>query len=198
MRIVNKDEWEQNRHSLSKELKRGVFIYPTDSIYGLGCDATKPGLVQRIRELKNSTTQPFSVIAPSKEWIYENCEVTPAAQRWVEQLGGEVVVDGEPKAVSLVLKLKNPSAVAGNVLQGYDSLSVRMPNHWFTGVVSDLGVPVVTTSANPTGGNFMTSLDDLHEKIRQGAELCIYEGEKKGTPSTLVHLDKGQVQIRKR
>ena len=122
MRVVNKAEFEQSKHSLLKELKKNVFIYPTDSIYGIGCDATNPELVQKVRELKNSTTQPFSVIAPNKEWIHNNCEVSEEAKDWVEQLGNDITINDEPKAVSLILKLKNPKAVAINVLQAYDSL----------------------------------------------------------------------------
>ena len=189
MRVLSKEELEQHKHSMLKELKQSVFIYPTDSIYGIGCDATNPTLVEKVRELKNSTLQPFSVIAPSKEWVYEHCDVTEKAKEWVEQLGGPVIIDGKPCAVSLVLKLKNKEAVASNVLQGKDTLSVRIPDHWFSSYVSKLGAPIVTTSANPTGGEFMTSLDDLHPRLKAGVTHCIYEGEKKGSPSTLVHLD---------
>ncbi|MBD3209206.1 Sua5/YciO/YrdC/YwlC family protein [Candidatus Woesearchaeota archaeon] len=198
MRVINKDEFKQQKHTLTKELKNNVFIYPTDSIYGVGCDATNKELVQKVRELKNSTLQPFSIIAPSKEWVYEHCDVTPYAEEWVEKLGERVDIDGEEKAISLVLKLKNKGAVAPNVMQGLDTISVRIPNHWFSEFVTHMGVPLVTTSANPTGGDFMTSLEDLHPRMKAGAAYCVYEGPLKSNPSTLVFLDKGKVEFKKR
>lgn len=193
MRAYNKEEFEQHEHTLKKELKKEVFIYPTDSIYGIGCDATNAELVQKVRDLKNSTTQPFSVIAPSKEWIHKYCEVEGEAKEWVDKLGRDIEIEGKKKAVSLVLPLKDKTAVAPNVLQGVKSLSVRMPNHWFTKVAGEIGIPIVTTSANPTGGNIMTSLEDLHEKIKNNVNICIYEGPIKGSPSTLIRLDKKNV-----
>lgn len=198
MRVLNKDELEQQKHSLLKELKQTVFIYPTDSIYGIGCDATNEALVEKVRELKNSTLQPFSVIAPSKEWVYENCDVTPEAKEWVEKLGGPITINDKKYAVSLILNLKNKEAVAANVLQGKETLSVRIPDHWFSAYVTTMDTPVVTTSANPTGGDFMTSLEDLHPRVKAGVTHCIYEGEKLGNPSTLVHLDKKDVELNPR
>lgn len=198
MRVLNKDELEQEKHSLLKELKQTVFIYPTDSIYGIGCDATNPKLVEKVRELKNSTLQPFSVIAPSKAWVYENCDVNQQAKEWVEKLGGLISINEKEYAVSLVLNLKNKDAVASNILQGKNTLSVRIPDHWFAKYVEELGVPIVTTSANPTGGDVMTSLQDLHPRVRAGVTHCIYEGEKAGNPSTLIHLDRKDVEINPR
>ena len=61
-----------------EDIKNGaVFIYPTDTIYGLGCDATNLASVKLIRELKyRDKDKPMSVIAPSVEWIREHCEVS--------------------------------------------------------------------------------------------------------------------------
>ena len=54
-----------NPKEFIEEVKAGkVFIYPTDTLYGLGCDATNPDSVMRIREIKKRSTLPFSVIVP--------------------------------------------------------------------------------------------------------------------------------------
>ncbi len=198
MRLLSREELTQDYPLILKELRTKIFVYPTDTIYGLGCDATNKELVQKIRELKNSSLQPFSIIVPSKKWVYDNCEVTPEAEEWVEKLGGLAEINGQKTPFTLILKLKEPTAVAPNVTQGLKSIGVRMPDHWFSKIVEDLGVPVISTSANPTGGDFMTSIDNLDEKIKEGIDLCVYEGEKKGRPSTLVYLDKGGVSFKKR
>ncbi len=188
--IVTKDELLKSRKTIQTLLKGKIFIYPTDSIYGLGCDATNEKLVQKIRTIKKSNLQPFSIIVPSKEWVYKNCEVGPEQKKYVEKLGKKLVVNGEEHCFTLVLKLKNKSAVAKNVNQGLETIGVRIPDHWFSGVVSNLGVPVITTSANSTGEDFMTSIDDLSPSIKRQVDLIVYEGEKKGHLSIIIHAER--------
>ena len=64
------------KDSLISELIKSIFIYPTDTIYGIGCNAEESKLVEKIREIKNRDKKPFSIIAPSIKWILENCETT--------------------------------------------------------------------------------------------------------------------------
>lgn len=192
MIVVNFDEYNVNRKTILKEIPGSVFVYPTDTIYGIGCNALDEKLVNKIRKLKNSA-QPFSVIVPSKEWIYDNCVVTEEAEEWIRKL---------PGPYTLLLKLKNKKAVCKNV-HNYDMskdviLGVRMPNHWFLSLSYILKIPIVTTSANVTGQNFMTSLEDLDNNMRNNVDYVFYEGPKKGTPSTLVNLAGEHVQIQPR
>jgi tRNA threonylcarbamoyl adenosine modification protein (Sua5/YciO/YrdC/YwlC family) len=183
MIVLNIDEYNLHRKPIQKELKNSLFVYPTDTIYGIGCNATDEKLVQQVRYIKNSQ-QPFSVIVPNKEWIYKNCIVSQEAEEWIRKL---------PGPYTLILPLKNPKAVAKNVYHSNDfiSVGVRMPNHWFLSVVNQLGFPIITTSANVSGSDFMTTLDNLDTCIRNKVDYVFYEGEKKGQPSTLVHLTRG-------
>jgi len=189
MIIVNFDEYNINRKSILRDIPKSVFVYPTDTIYGIGCNALDEKLVSKIRKLKNSN-QPFSVIVPNKEWIYENCVVTEEAEEWIRKL---------PGPYTLLLKLKNKKAVAKNVhnydMNGDVVLGVRMPNHWFLVLSYGTKIPIVTTSANVTGQNFMTSLDDLDSSIRNNVDYIFYDGPKKGNPSTIVHLASGPVKL---
>ena len=71
-KTIRKAELLANVQFYEKKLKEGIFIIPTDTVYGLSCNAKSPKLVENLRKIKKSK-QPFSVIAPSKKWIYENC-----------------------------------------------------------------------------------------------------------------------------
>ncbi len=189
MNIISKEEFLKSKRKYLKLLESSVFIYPTDSVYGIGCDATNKELVQRIRKLKNSNMQPFSVIAPSKKWVYDNCEVTDKQKIYVDKLGSKIKIADKKHCFTIILKLKNKSAVSSNVNQGADTIGIRIPDHWFSEIVAEFGKPIVTTSANPTGENFMTSIDDLNEKIGRGVDFILYEGEKAGFPSTIIQYD---------
>ncbi len=75
MQLLTKEELNERKEEIIEKILNGaIFIYPTDTIYGLGCNAMIDDSVKRIREWKNRET-PFSVIVPNKKWIEENCEV---------------------------------------------------------------------------------------------------------------------------
>jgi L-threonylcarbamoyladenylate synthase len=190
MIVLNLDEYNVHKRTILNELKKSVFVYPTDTIYGIGCNATDEKLVAKIRKIKN-TDHPFSIIVPSKEWIYNNCEVTAEAEEWIRKL---------PGPYTLILKLKNPKALAKNVYHSnnMNTVGVRMPNHWFLAVVYQLNFPIITTSANVSGREFMTTLDDLDSTIRTNVDYVFFDGEKKGRPSTMINLVGPEVSIRQR
>ena len=109
--------------------------------------------------------------------------------RWVEKL---------PGPYTLIFKLTNKKAVHPLVNAGQPTIGVRIPKHWFSEVVAKLNFPVITTSVNVTGEEPMRSIDDLDERIRSKLDFIIYEGEKKGRPSTLVKLIEPKPEIIKR
>ena len=190
MRIINKEEFELEQEQFFEQIRKGaVYIHPTDTIYGLGSNATNKKAVQKVRELKKREDMPFSVIAPSKEWIKENCELNDKAEQWVEKL---------PGPYTLILRLKNKEVIADNVAPGLDTVGVRIPDHWFSIVAKLLNIPLVTTSANVVGDEFMTSMDNLNTDIKSRVDFIIYEGEKKSRPSTLINLSEKKEDIKKR
>jgi tRNA threonylcarbamoyl adenosine modification protein (Sua5/YciO/YrdC/YwlC family) len=187
MDILTKDEFLQGKAEFISRIENGaIFIHPTDTIYGIGCDATNSGAVKKVREAKQRKDTPFSVIAPSKKWIYDNCQFSEDAIGWIEKL---------PGPYTLVLRLRNRKAVAKEVNPGTDTVGIRIPNNWFSSFVSELGVPVVSTSANITGEAYMTSIEDLDERIKQKVSFMINEDEKKGRPSTIVRLYNEKVEV---
>lgn len=63
------------KKGVTDSMKSGaIFIYPTDTVYGIGCDAGNSKSVAKVREIKQ-TKQPFSVIAPSKKWIKHKLKI---------------------------------------------------------------------------------------------------------------------------
>jgi L-threonylcarbamoyladenylate synthase len=183
MEILDRKAFEARLDEMLGEIKAGkLFIYPTDTIYGIGCDATNRAAVERIRALKKRDKKPFSVIAPSVRWIMLNCSVGQLEHKWIRRL---------PGPYTLVLRLSNGSAVSGAVNENLATIGIRIPAKWFSGVVAHSDVPFVTTSVNVAGEPHMTSLSDLNPEIRDGVDYVIDSGELKNKPSKVIDLDSG-------
>ena len=177
---MSKEEFLKEKDAIRTSLIENspIFIYPTDTIYGIGCNAQNKEAVEKIRGMKQRKDSPFSVIAPSKEWIDENCTVNDSAKQWVKRL---------PGPYTLILKTKK-QCVADNIAPGLDTVGIRIPDHWFSDFVSDAGVPIVSTSVNKSNEDFMTSLENLDSEIKSKVDFIVYEGEKRGKPSKIIDL----------
>lgn len=163
-----------------------VVIYPTDTIYGIGCNATNSKSVKKVRLIKKRDSKPFSIIAPSKEWILKNCEVK---KEWLKVL---------PGPYTLILNLKNNSCISKSVNDSKKTLGVRIPDHWIKDIVKSLNFPIVSTSANTSGKKPMTSLKDLEPNILSKVDFIFFEGEKSGSPSTIIDYTSGEKKVIKR
>ncbi|MAG27553.1 threonylcarbamoyl-AMP synthase [Candidatus Pacearchaeota archaeon] len=180
MKVVKKEEFLSEKEFYINEMKAGkVFVYGTDTIYGIGCNALSSEGVLKIRRIKQRDEKPFSVIAPSKKWISENCFVSGIAQRWVDKL---------PGAYTLILELNNWNVVSPETNGGGSTLGVRIPKHWFSDIISESGVPFVTTSVNLTGQKGIQGLSDLSEDMRKEIDYFVDEGVIEGEGSTVVKL----------
>jgi len=187
MHILTKSEFILNRETYFQKILDGaVFVYPTDTIYGIGCNALISSSVKKIRELKQRETHPFSVIVPSKKWIYDNCDVGPDGPAHIEKLPGHY---------TLIFKLLNKDALAKEVNPLLSGVGVRIPDHWFSKVAAALKIPIITTSANISGGNYMTTIDDLDDSIKNHVNFIIYEGEKQGKPSKVINLMGEKIEV---
>jgi L-threonylcarbamoyladenylate synthase len=158
-----------------EDIKHGaIFIYPTDTIYGLGCDATNEDSVQLIKDLKyKDKDKPMSVIAPSVAWIKEHCEVSD-----------EMIEKYLPGPYTLILKKKDPEFLIQ--VSSIDTLGIRIPDCEFTKLVEKSGVPFITTSVNFAGEPYAVQISDIDKKILDSADIIMGVGMLDGRPSTLV------------
>ncbi len=182
MRIVDKSEFEAYKKVHLGMLSKGsLFIYPTDTIYGIGCDATNGEAIEKIRSLKQRPSQPFSVIAPSVDWILQNCEVPEHATDWLNKL---------PGPYTFIFKMKNKSAVHPNINKegNGETLGIRIPDHWVSTLVSDFGKPILTTSPNKHGFDVPTHPDELDLDFHPEVHFMIYEGRLHNPPSKVIKL----------
>jgi L-threonylcarbamoyladenylate synthase len=173
MEVFTQTELNLRQKEIIKKIKDGaIFIHPSDTIYGIGCNALDEKAVKKLREIKERPDTPLSVWVPSMEWVEKNCVESDR----IEKL---------PGPYTLIVEVKVNNAVAKNVGKG-NTLGIRFPEHWFSEIVQKLGLPIVTTSANKTGQSFMTNLENLDPDIEKQVDFMIYEGEKKARPSKII------------
>jgi len=158
---------------LKQEILKGkIFIYPTDTIYGIGCNVLNKKAVNKIRQIKRRDKKPFSVIAPSFEWVKEKCIVNSDLKEYL------------PGAYTIILKKKNPSFL--NWVSDKETLGIRMPNHHFTRKIQKANVPFITTSVNFSGEKPFLSIEKIPKEILNKIDHIINEGKLSGKPSTLI------------
>ena len=162
------------QEDIIKQIKQGkIFIYPTDTIYGIGCDATNKEAVNKIKHLKQRDKEkPFSIIAPSIKWIKNNLIVDVNLNKYF------------PGPYTVILKKKEKDFL--NHISSTDSLGVRIPNNSFTKIIQKSGLPFITTSVNIQGEKPITSIREIPEQIKEQVDEIIDSGELTGNPLMLV------------
>jgi L-threonylcarbamoyladenylate synthase len=174
MNQLNIKTLEFQKEFLIEEINEGkIFIYPTDTVYGIGCDASNDNAVKKIFEIKKRESKPLLVIAPSKEWIFENCDVN------IEQT--EQINSKLPGPVSFILKLKKSAIenkiISNNLLCGKNTIGVRIPDSKFTSLITQLNKPFVTTSVNISGEKDALNLEDIPREFLSQVDYVVDSDE---------------------
>ena len=174
-----------------KHLKQGnIILYPTDTIWGIGCDATNANAVNKIYKLKQRTE--------SKSMI---CLVNNYSML-------ERHVDNVPNIAYNILELAdkpttviydNPAGIAENLIANDNSLAIRIVDHDFCKkLIRYLGRPLVSTSANIAGQPTPKSFEEIDEAIIKGVDYVVNLQNKNtnAKPSTIIKLsNNGGVKI---
>lgn len=171
------------KKDLIKLIKSGaIFIYPTDTVYGLGCNALNKKAVAKIKEIKGrDKNKSLSIIAPSKSWIFENLIAK-----------NSIVNKYLPGRYTLILKKKNPKYLS--YVSPSETLGVRIPNHKFTKLIEKSGVPFITTSVNLSGEKPTSSLNEISKNIMKKVNIIVNGGELSGKPSTIILPDGKKIE----
>lgn len=156
-------------------VKQGkIFVYPTDTVYGLGCNAENKEAVEKIKKIKaRERDKPLSIIAPSIKWIKDNLVVDCELENCL------------PGPYTVILKKKNPAFLTH--VSNTASLGIRIPNNKFTKIIQSSGLPFITTSVNLAGEKPAVNLQEISEDIKNQVDIIIEAREElSGIPSKLV------------
>lgn len=164
----------------------GLILYPTDSIWGVGCDATNPHAVERVYALKGRTPEKSLVVLVADEYQLEGFvqEVPEVAYSLIEYTENPLTIVYD--------QAKN---LPENLLGNDGSIAVRVVRHAFCErLIQRLRRPIVSTSANISGKPSPKCFEDIDEKIKEGVDYIVQFGQgdlSVRPPSTIMKVGVG-------
>lgn len=161
----------------------GIAIFPTDTLYGIACDPDDVTAAQRIYELKGRpSTKPSAVMFFSVEGLLA---ALPELDPRTRKLAAELF----PGPYTLIVA--NPGRrYAPACADTPDKLGLRVPKLEGSSIeaLAAMDLPVMQTSANPSGGSDATALDEIEPSIREGVDLALDGGPLLGMASTVADV----------
>jgi len=152
----------------------GLILYPTDTVWGIGCDATNAQAVKRVFQLKQrDDSKALIVLIDSADHLdHYVVDVPPIARELVE-------VAVKP----LTIIYEGAYNLAPNVLGEADSVGIRVPNDEFCHLLCErYGKPIVSTSANLSGQPTAVTFADVDDAIVQGVDYAVQYRRNDNTP----------------
>ena len=186
MKIVKADE---DGIAFAAKIVRdgGVVIYPTETVYGLGCAPSDPDATKRILQIKQRAEKPLPLICSSIEIARRIVKFNPTAERLAERFW--------PGPLTLVLPKIMDYPIW--VTLGNTTLAVRVPGEEISRKLAELSAGViVSTSANKSGANPPITAKEAINQIGNKVDVVIDGGSTKGQlPSTVLDLSGSEIWI---
>ena len=170
--------------------KGGIILYPTDTVWGIGCDATNAEAVAKIDKLKKrAETQSMIVLMNGEKMIYNVFKEIPEVA-WQ-------IIDLSENPTTLVLD--KPRNVAPNLIAPDQTLGIRIVKEPFCfKLMEKMKKPLVSTSANISGQPTPKSFKEISPEIIKGVDYVVNLHREKiaGKPSTIIKLtNDSQVKV---
>lgn len=168
----------------------GIILYPTDTVWGIGCDATNAEAVSKIYKLKQrAETQSMIVLMNGEKMMYNVFKNIPEVA-WQ-------ILDLSENPTTLILD--EPRNVAANVIGPDKTLGVRIVKEPFCfKLMERMKKPLVSTSANISGQPTPKIFKEISPEIINGVDYVVnlHRDKISGKPSTIIKLtNDSQVKI---
>lgn len=170
-------------HNAFEVIKNGgIILYPTDTVWGIGCDATNPEAVKKIYALKQrEETKSMIVLMNSDRMMHTVFSAIPEVA-WQ-------ILDLSEKPTTLILD--NPRNVAANIIAEDKTLGVRLVKEPFCyKLMERMKKPLVSTSANISGMPTPKSFKEIDRHILDGVDYVVnlHHDKIAAKPSTIIKL----------
>lgn len=195
---TKKNNMEKTIETTVKALRQGkTILYPTDTIWGIGCDARNAMAVERLYAIKERDR--------SKSMLILLDRLEGSLLEWIRQAENQAI---KPRPTTYILprEVWGPAlgdSIAPNLPADDGTLGIRVPTHRFcTEVISRLGAPLVSTSANLSGHPSPTTYADIEQALIDRVDYCVpplpefLSGETRGSRIVKLSPDGSMTVIR--
>ncbi len=171
--------------------KGGAILYPTDTVWGIGCDATNPEAVQRIYKIKKREDSKSMLV------LMENPALLDRYVNDVPEVAWELV---EITTTPLTVIYPGAKNLAPNLIAADGSIGIRFTKEEFTSkLLQQFRRPIVSTSANVSGEKPPAVFDDISEEIKSQVDYIVeyrQDDTTRAKPSGIIKLGPGgQIDI---
>ncbi|MGL4908790.1 MAG: L-threonylcarbamoyladenylate synthase [Bacteroidales bacterium] len=178
--------------SIVEAFRKGdTILYPTDTLWGLGCDATNTEAVEKIFAIKQrADAKSLIVLVDNEDMLCRYVQEIPPLALDIAQLSDSPQTIIYPTGMGL----------ANGVCAADGSVAIRIVQHEFCRqIIRQLRRPIISTSANISGQTTPTSFKEISEEIKRAVNVCVpitHEGMPTGKPSSIIKLElDGRVQV---
>lgn len=170
-------------HNAFEAIKNGgIILYPTDTVWGIGCDATNPDAVKKIYDLKMREESKSMIVLMNGERMVYNVFNNIPEVAWQ-------ILDLSDKPTTLVLD--NPRNVAPNLIAPDKTLGMRLVKEPFCyKLMERMKKPLVSTSANISGRPTPNSFKEIDHHILDGVDYIVnlHHDKIAAKPSTIIKI----------
>lgn len=164
----------------------GVILYPTDTIWGIGCDATNEEAVRRIYDIKKREDSKSMLV------LMGNINLLERYVEEVPEIAFDLVELSEKPVTIIYDGAKN---LAPNLIAADGSIGIRITSEEFTQkLIQRFKKPIVSTSANISGQASPANFSEVSEEIKQAVDYIVgyrQDDRSKAAPSSIIKLGSG-------
>ena len=196
-----KEKWKLEIEIIEQAVKvlskGGNLLYPTDTIWGIGCDARNTTAVERLYAIKQRDHSKSMIVLCSSD-------ITPDMARHVPTTA--LSANGRPTTYILPRSIWHDElrlSVADNIPAADGTLGIRIPNHAFCQeAIHRLGAPLVSTSANFSGQPSPQHYNEIADDLKSRLDYCVpplpelLSSETRGSRIVKVNTDGSTTVIR--
>lgn len=185
----------------------GIILYPTDTIWGIGCDATNPEAVKKVYEIKKrDDSKSLVLLANDMDMVARYIKVIPDIAVDLVEVNDKPMTIVYPGAICCPVPAEGQKAasdryhLAYNVAAEDGSVGIRIPMMDFCkDLIFKLARPIVSTSANISGEPSPETFEDIPEEIKSAVDYIVdpsLAAGSTGLASQIIKLEvDGQVKI---
>lgn len=167
----------------------GIGIFPTDTVYGIGCDCLNINALNKLYlSKKREPNKPINILV-------SNMDMVNKFVKSINHIEKKLIECFWPGALTIIFDKAN--LVPDILTAGLSTIGIRMPNNKVClKLINAFGAPIATTSANLSDETPALSVSDkLKHDFNNTVDFIIDSGETDGVPSTIVRVENNEIKI---